>query len=151
MGRPIRADVHRGRPAEDVGGAVTRVIVKKRPASLQLVLEVRQSQAGRDPAPFVVAPSNGQGHRETGRYDNRSRPDLDVHLVDLPRGQRLLLVVGVVRAKWPCQFSIDLAVGGAQPALGNRGVGIYGSLEGDLLASGVEHAKDQEEVGIDSR
>src|SRR5439155_24855234 len=81
IGLLLRADVQCRPAAEDRNGAIARIVVQKRPAAAQLVLEVRQSRS-RGFAPFVIAPAHGQRETMPRRYHDRRRPELEVERHD---------------------------------------------------------------------
>jgi hypothetical protein len=58
---------------------------------------------------------------------------ISMSTVDFARSQRLLLVMGMIRAKWQCELSIKLAMRCAQPSLPYRRMGIERTLKHDLL------------------
>lgn len=63
---------------------VARIIVQKRPAAFELVLEVREPRAGRSRV-LVIASAHGEREPVAGRYDDACRPQLDVERNDLAR------------------------------------------------------------------
>src|SRR6516225_11094680 len=85
------------------------------------------------------------------RYDDGRRYDLDVETVDFARSQRLLLVMGMIRAKWQCELSIKLAMRCAQPSLPHRRMGIECALKHDLLHVRREYPQHHKNVCISSR
>src|SRR5664279_4181350 len=95
--------------AEDGCGTVAGIVVQKRPAAAQFILEVRQTRSGRF-APFVVAATYGQREAVTIRHDNGSRPELDVEWHDLTCIEGLRLVMRVIRPVFGGKHRIELAV-----------------------------------------
>ena len=76
-------------------------------------------------------------------------PQGQVTATDLETGflDRLALPMGVPGTAWPASLGVERAMGYAQPSLGDAIVGEpVVSIEEDLLARGVELAKQDEEV-----
>src|SRR5947199_1353658 len=111
--------MQRGAAAVDGGWAVARIVVQERTAAAQLVLEVRQPCA-RAFLPFVVAPSHAERQAIAWRHDDAGRPDLDVEHHRLSGLERLAFIVLVIRAPGLAELLVELAMGGAQPALRDR-------------------------------
>ena len=112
--------------------------------------EVFKPRAGRLRV-LVVAAAHRERDAVAGGHHDRSRPQFHIKRHHLARRERLALVVGVVRAVVGGELGIELAVRGAQPALGDRRVGIERPLERDLLEIGREHPDDEEDVGVSRR
>jgi len=114
--------VQRDVAAEDRGRAVTRVVVGKRPDAGPYLTERLNAGAwlaGID----IIGAADGERDPVTFRQRDAGRPDLDVDLIDLVRGQLLLFVVRMIGAVWQRQIGVELAMGAAQPPLGDRRVG----------------------------
>src|SRR2546423_2014882 len=90
-------------------------------------------------------------HLIAGRDDDRGRPDFNIELVHLARQQELTFVVSVVRTVRRRQGGIELAMRGAEPALGDGRVGVERPLEVDLTAIRREDAERDKEIGVDRR
>src|SRR6476646_3532236 len=72
---PSTAEVQAGDAAEDGGGTIARIVVQERPATRELVLEVRQFAAAR-PAIDVILAAHGEADAVAGRNHDRGRPNL---------------------------------------------------------------------------
>jgi hypothetical protein len=81
-------------------------------------------------------------------HDNAGRPDLDIDLVDLPRFERLDLVMGMVRPVRLSQLLIELAMRHAKPSLRDRRMRIQGAPEHDLPEVRAEYANDEKQIGV---
>ncbi len=144
------AAMQRDLPAEDCGRTIARIVVQERAAAEQFILEIRQPCTGRL-LPFVVAAAHRERDAIARGHDDRRRPQFDVERDDLAGLERLLFVVGVIRPVFGGQLRIELAVRGAQPALGNGRVRIDRAHEHDLLQVGRVDAEHDEQVGIGGR
>jgi hypothetical protein len=82
---------------------------------------------------LVIPAADGDRERKAGGHDNAGRPDLDVELDGLARGERLDFVVRVVRAIGEAQLDIELAVRCAKPSLSDWRVRVERALEHDFL------------------
>src|SRR5262245_55437922 len=133
--------------AKYISRPVKRVIMQERTASLQLVLEIRQSSAA-CPAVFVILAADADADTISGRHDDGRRPDLDIQLRDFAWPELLFFVVGVVGTERPRQFLVELAVRGAQPALRDRSVRVDGALEDNFFEVRREHPHDDEQISI---
>src|SRR5262249_23928670 len=91
IGLPSGAEVQAGATAEDVHGSIARIVVEKRPATRELVLEVRQLAAAR-PGIDIILAADGEADAVAGRNHDRGRPDFDVELDHLALLERLDLV-----------------------------------------------------------
>src|SRR5579872_417265 len=115
----IVSNVESSAAAEDFARPVARIIVEKRPASCQLILEIRQTQS-RIFLPFVVASAHGQCNPASGRNDDACWPDFDEQIDWLARCQRLFLIMRMIRPPWLREFVVQLAMRRTQPTLSNR-------------------------------
>ena len=142
-----RAGVQRVFAAEDRGWPVARIVVQKGSAPFQFILEIRQPRAGGF-LPFVIAAAHGERDAATGRHHDRGRPQLDVERHCFTGLERLRFVVRVIRTVRRGKRGIELAVRGAQPALGDRGVRIDRAHEHHFPQVRREHAEYQKQIGV---
>src|SRR6516225_8640437 len=119
--------------AKYVSRPVKRVIMEERTASLQLVLEIRQSSAACSPV-FVILAADADADTISGGHDDGRWPDLNVQFRDFAWPELLFFVVRAVR--------------GAQPALRDRSVRVDGALEDNFFEVRREHPHDDEQINI---
>src|SRR5262245_35430834 len=124
--------MQRGDAVEDLWRPVLRIVMKERPASRELVLEVRELAAARAGIDVVLA-ADREPDAMTLRHHDRGRPDLDVELDHLALLERLLLVVAVVGTPGRRELLVDLAMRRPQPALRHRRMRIDRALEHHFL------------------
>src|SRR5947209_20056896 len=103
-----------GDAAENLGRAVSRVVVQEWAAPGELVLEVRKFAAARAGIDIVLAPDAQREAISRGHHD-RCRPDLYIEFGNLVLAERLQPVMGVVRPVGRRELPIELAVRGPQP------------------------------------
>src|ERR671937_1648517 len=123
---------------EDLDRAVVRIGVDERARPAEGC--DHRLQAGVFTWPLEVLALDRERNLIAGRDDDRGRPDFNVELVHLARPQELTFVVRVVRTVRRRQGGIQLAMRGAEPALGDGRVGVERPLEGDLTAIRREDA-----------
>src|SRR5262249_30841695 len=97
---------------------------------------------------LVVAAAHRESKTETRGYDDAGGPDLDVELDRFARSQFLGFVVDVPGPVRQALLRVELALRGAQPAETDRHARVVRALEGHLFAVGIEHAQDEEDVGV---
>src|ERR1700730_13908110 len=116
IGLPSAAEMQAGDAAEDGGGTIARIVVQERPATRELVLEVRQLAAAR-PGIDIILTAHGEADAVAGRNHDRGRPNLDGELDRFALFERLDLVVAVVGPIGRGELIFELSVRGAPPAL----------------------------------
>src|SRR3990172_13010279 len=90
-----RAEVQRDFAAENFRRPVDRIVVHERAATFHRVFHVRQRR--RLALVFVVLAADRERDAVAFGNDDTSWPDLDVEFIDLPRRERLVFVVSVIR------------------------------------------------------
>src|SRR5215468_11786660 len=98
-----------GGSAEDRGRPVARIVVQERPATGELVLEIRQLAAAR-PRINVVLAANRESDAIALRHHDRGRPDFDVELDHLTLLEWLPPIMRVVGPIGLRELLVELAV-----------------------------------------
>src|SRR5262245_25022427 len=143
----LAAEMQRGHTVENLWRAIMRIVVQERAATGQFVLEIRKLAAARTAIRVVLA-ADGESNAISGRRDDRGWPNLDIEFDNFAVPQWLLDIMQMVRPMGQRPVELELAVGGPQPALGDRRVGIDRALVYDFLKVRREHPHDHEQIGV---
>ncbi len=138
VGWPVAPGVNRHLSAENGRRPVPGLGVQERPTPCKFVLHVRQLPPAPSGIDIILAP-NGKGNSIARMNDNAGRPDLDVELVDLPRGQGLFLIVRVIRTVRGADLRVELAVRCPESPLSDGCMRIDRPREDHLFQVGSEH------------
>src|SRR5215212_10933159 len=108
---PAGVEMQGGSTAEPLPRPVARIVVQKRPAAFQLILEIRQPPTA-TAAIFVIPAADCQRHAIALRHRDGGGPELDMEFDRLARRERLLLVMGVIGPIGLAELLIELPVRG---------------------------------------
>src|SRR5579863_6254306 len=123
-----------GLSPKDLGRAIARIVVEKRPRAAHFVLEIRKPAAAYSRILIILA-EQGEPNAITRRQHDARWPDLDVEIGDLAgtqRTQRVVRMPGTIRRT---AGDVTLAMRDAQPALSKRCVRIDRALKNNLIAA----------------